>query len=67
MKPKLCIVDVESIHERIYVVEETAGIHSEIIMNRDMDEKNQKSNLVIHVKNWETWGLYFTQEPNLNF
>ena len=60
MTPKFRIVDVESIHERIYVVEETPGIHSEIIMNRDTDEKNKKNNLVIHVKKWETWGTYFT-------
>ena len=59
MKPKFCIVDVESIHERIYVVEETPGVHSEIIMNRDIDEKKQKRYFVIHVKKRETWGLYF--------
>ena len=41
MIPKFCSVDVKSIHERIYVVERTPGIHSEKIMNRDKDEKKK--------------------------
>ena len=65
--PKFRIVDVKSIHERIYVVEETPGIHSEIIMNRDIDEKNKKNNLVIHVKIWETWGNVFYIRTQIKF
>ena len=64
MIPKFRIVDVESIHERIYVVEETPGIHREIIMNRDNDEKNKKSNLVVHVKNGIHGERILSKDPN---
>ena len=57
LQPKFRIVDVQNIHERIYVVEETPGIHSEL---NNLEENNKKSNLVLHVKKYETWGNYFT-------
>ena len=64
MIPKFRIVDVESIHERICVVEETPGIQSEIIKNRDNDEKNKKSNIVIHVKNGKHGKRILHKDPN---
>ena len=44
------IIDVSNVHDRIYVVEQSPGIHSEL---------GEKSALVVHVKKWETWGSYF--------
>ena len=49
--PRLRVIDVANIHERIYVVEESPGIHNEL--------KN-KSKLVVLVKKREKWSSYFT-------
>ena len=49
--PTFRIVDVSNIHDRVYVVEESPGVHSEL---------NKESKLVIHVKKRETWCKYFT-------
>ena len=49
--PRLRVIDVGNIHERIYVVEESPGIHNEL---------NKKSKLVEFVKKREKWSTYFT-------
>ena len=49
--PTFRIVDVSNIHDRVYVLEESPGVHSEL---------NKESKLVIHVKKRETWSKYFT-------
>ena len=50
-EPMFRIIDVSNVHDRIYVVEQSPGIHSALGKN---------SALVVHVKKWETWGSYFT-------
>ena len=49
--PKLRICEVACIADRVYVVEETPGVHP---------TKNQNSSLVILVKKREMWVPYFT-------
>jgi hypothetical protein len=50
--PILRHYDVSCIHDRVYVVEESPGLHGELGLNSD---------LVVLVKKKETWKNYFTE------